>query len=330
MATKRGRKRKAWEELELVGLLEGETLRKGGQRWLCEKSILHKPLATSSYEEAATYIAQCREHEQCPKQWLFSKQGHQMAVSQQGDRAGTLNLACVKRAMAKKYSASSTPSMSQKRMEEDEVPWECRPPSWQLKNFRPSQRASRQQEAAECVGALQAWLQDPPEHVVVHDDSLVCTRDQVRIMFSFSLARDWVEKQSLPCFLMDVTWQTNRPGLVLGAIGPCGLKMWPSGKPHMRFFPVLFLLAAAEDEDAHKMLVQKYLGMVEASGVSVTDGFFDCACYNGVKAALRQNEQWSHVRLHRCLQHTRVNLKAEAVKRDCATGEPELKFCSCT
>ena len=71
MATKRGRKRKAWEELELAGLLEGETL----QRWLCEKSILHKPLAKSSYEGEVTYIAQCREHEQCSKQWLFSKQG---------------------------------------------------------------------------------------------------------------------------------------------------------------------------------------------------------------------------------------------------------------
>ena len=196
MATRRGRKRKAWEELELVGLLEAETL----QRWLCGKSILHKPLATGSYEGAVTYIAQCREHEQCSKQWLFRKQGRQMVVSQQGDHAGTLNLACVKRAMAKKDSASSTPSMSQKRMEEDEAPLECRPPNWQLKNFRPRQRTSRQQEAAECVGAVQAWLQDPPEHVVVHDDTLVCARDQVWIMFFFSLARDWMEKQSLPCF----------------------------------------------------------------------------------------------------------------------------------
>ena len=74
------------------------------------------------------------------------------------------------------------------------------------------------------------------------------------------------------------------------------------------------------------MLVEKYLGMVEASRVSVTDGFFDCACYNGAKSAWRLNEQWSHVRLHRCLQHTKANLKAEAVKRDCATGEPELKY----
>ena len=139
-----------------------------------------------------------------------------MAVSQQGDHTGTLNIACVERAMAKKYSTNSTPSMSQKRME-DEVPLECRPPMWQLKNFKPSQKTSRQQEAAERVGALQAWLQDPPEHVVVHDDSLACTRDQARIMFPFSLARDWVEKQSLPCFLMYFTWQTKRSGLVLGA-----------------------------------------------------------------------------------------------------------------
>ena len=90
---------------------------------------------------------------------------------QQGDRAGTL-----KRAMATKYSASS---MSQKRIEEDKVPLECRPPNWQPKNFRPSQREIRQQEAAECVGAFQPELQDPPEHVVVHDDSLVRTCDQV-------------------------------------------------------------------------------------------------------------------------------------------------------
>ena len=54
-----------------------------------EKGILHKPLGTGSYEGAVAFVARCHEHEQCSKQWLFSKQGRQMAVSQQGDHAGT-------------------------------------------------------------------------------------------------------------------------------------------------------------------------------------------------------------------------------------------------
>eukprot|EP00974_Lingulodinium_polyedra_P072615 7026905-Lingulodinium_polyedra.AAC.1 len=47
-------------------------------------------------------------------------------------------------------------------------------------------------------------------------------------------------------------FNTNRDGLLLGAAGPVWLRLTDSG-PRVRFVPTIFLLADAEDEEAHRL-----------------------------------------------------------------------------
>ena len=88
----------------------------------------------------------------------------------------------------------------------------------------------------------------------------------------------------------------------------------------MRFFPFMFMIADAEDEEAHRLCVREYLKACSANDMSVTDGFFDCACFHGAAA-----ERGSHVFLHRCLQHTKENVRSEAKKKDDVTGKTRLQ-----
>ena len=39
----------------------------------------------------------------------------------------------------------------------------------------------------------------------------------------------------------------------------------------------------------------------------------------------QENPDWRHIRLHRCLQHTKQNLRTEAKRRDAVSGERRLK-----
>ncbi|CAE7855858.1 unnamed protein product, partial [Symbiodinium necroappetens] len=159
---------------------------------------------------------------------------------------------------------------------------------------------SRSRSKQHCLSSLRSFLQNPPENVRVDADSLICEVDQVRILFSVPEAADWFQTCDLPWFLMDFTMKTNAPGLVLGAIGPIGLKRLPNGTPHLRFVPVQYMLSHVEDQEAHGLLMQKYVAMAESAGIELTDGIFDCACYAGAKE----------------------NMKEAAKKRDEASGDP--------
>ena len=123
----------------------------------------------------------------------------------------------------------------------------------------------------------------------------------------------------LPCFLMDFTFSTNEEGLLLGAIGPVGL-LPTSSKPQMRFFPVMFVLADAEDEEAHRLCIQLFRQAAPDQNVELTDAFLDCAC---LKTATL--ECGDSVFLHRCLQHTKTNIKSEARRKDSVSGRPRLQ-----
>lgn len=219
-----------------------------------------------------------------------------------------------------KFAKTHTPGNAIRMMEQQQVPVDQRPEAWQLQNFRPSRQETKVRLAADCVASLQDFLARPPAHVVLFEDCQVVSPDEVRIMFTFDQATEWLSTHNLPCFSMDFTWKTNIGALLLGAIGPCGLKAWPNGKPHLRFCPVLFLLSHAEDEESHGMLVRKYVQMSTDAGVNLTHGFFDCACYNGARAALEGDETMKHVRLHRCLQHSKENLRLEAKRKDPVSG----------
>ena len=210
-------------------------------------------------------------------------------------------------------------------MESDQVAVEHRPSASQIKNFRPQKQEKQQKSAADCVASLREFCEKPPPQVTIHEEGLQCSAEAVRIMFSFDLALEWLQTQDLPCFLMDFTWKTNRPGLVLGAIGPVGLKAWADGKPHMRFCPIVFMLSHAEDLEPQKMLVEKYISMAKQVGVTLTDGFFDCSCFLGAQSALQSEESMRAIRLHRCLQHSKENLKREGKRRDPQSGDSRLR-----
>ena len=101
--------------------------------------------------------------------------------------------------------------------------------------------------------------------------------------------------------------------LVLGVIGPVGLRRSPNGKPHLWFVPVQHMLFHVEDQKAaHGLLMQKDVAMAESAGMELTDGIFDCACYAAAKATVSEQGMPQAICLHRCLQHTKENIKEAA------------------
>jgi len=92
-ASKRGRKRKAWQPLELVRMPDHGSLRKAGQEWLALKGLGHKPLSKSWLDGRTTYISKCDSCLDCTEEWLFQCQEGNVSVSE----AGSL---CLKQAHA--------------------------------------------------------------------------------------------------------------------------------------------------------------------------------------------------------------------------------------
>ena len=210
----------------------------------------------------------------------------------------------VQRAYAKKYAKLESAGKALHRMEKEGVPLDVRPQAWLLKNCRPSRQDLKMKLS--CVASLKEFFSTPPDRVVLREECQVVSTEQVRTMFSFDLAEEWLSTQNLSCFSMDFTWKTNVNGLLLGAIGPCGLKAWPDGKPHLRFRPIIvFLLSHSEDHESRALLLKKFVEMSKQAGVTLSHGFFDCTCYNGARSALESDESMCHVKLHRCLQHSK-------------------------
>ena len=319
-----GRKRKAWTEHESVQ--KTEKLRKAALSWLKGHDKVHKVLTSSTWCGKRTYLAKCARCQDCSLEWCFSERPDgNMLVEITGECNQNPNKKAIRRSLAKQLAVSKTPAQAQKEMEALGIPREEGPPAWQLQNFRPRRAVQIQKQAADCLCSLRSFLQNPPENIRVDADSLTCEVDQVRILFSVPEAADWFQTCDLPWFLMDFTMKTNAPGLVLGAIGPIGLKRYPNGKPHLRFVPVQYLLSHVEDQEAHGLLIKKYVAMAESAGIELTDGIFDWACYAGAKAALSEEGMPQAICLHRCLQHTKENMKEAAKKRDPASGQGRLK-----
>ena len=122
---------------------------------------------------------------------------------------------------------------------------------------------------------------------------------------------------------MDSTFKTNKDGLFLGADGPLGVHISTDGMPHMRFMPVLLLLAEAEKKETLRLLLRLFLELLGKA--KYTDAFLDMACLHGAQAELGDS-----IFLHSCLQHTKTDVLAALVKDDEKTGKvwlqrPELK-----
>ena len=108
---------------------------------------------------------------------------------------------------------------------------------------------------------------------------------------------------------MDFTFNTNRDSLVFGAIRPCGLHLDRTG-PHVRFAPIIFLLAEAEDEGAHGLLVRLFFDEANALGTLFTDAYLDLSSFHG--AAGERAGQTEKPFSHRCLERIKRNVRFES------------------
>ena len=309
----------------MVQLPEHGTLRKAGQEWLALKKLCHKPLSTSSWSGKVTYIAKCDGCVGWNKEWLFESPGASVRVHETRACTEVKNVRRLQREHAKAYAARCTPAQALLEMERAGVPVEQRPPAHVLQNYRPSRGKVQDRNMSDCLHSLQAFCKDPPTHVIVEEASVTCTPQEVRLCFHFDVSEDILGKLRLDTWVMDFTLRTNSSGLALGAVGPLGLRVDKAGVPHLRMVPLFFCLARQEDAQAHAMLLESFFKSAQKCDLSLSHGFVDCLCYHGCDKALQALGVRSKVQLHRCLQHTKENLKEEARRRDPASGEPRLK-----
>ena len=66
----KGRKAKNWQPCEVVAL-EGNSVRDAAILSLEQKGASHGSLMSSTLGRVNSYIAKCKEHVSCAKQWLF-------------------------------------------------------------------------------------------------------------------------------------------------------------------------------------------------------------------------------------------------------------------
>ena len=249
-----------------------------------------------------------------------------MEVQQTGDHNETPNLKRIKRHHAREYAQSSTAARALWQMEQDGVPAEHRPQPWQLKNFRPQRKKGYERKlSTDCLGSLRSFVESPPPTMKVDQSSMVLTETDVTVVFWCPSAEEQMAKLKLPGFLCDATFDTNDMSLALSAIGPVGLFVDGRKKPCMRFLPVYFLLSRTEDDGSHCVLFRQYVQTAIANGIELTDGYFDCFVMNSARSFFGGDDFQQPISLHRCLQHTKSNLRAEARKRDPASGVPRLR-----
>ena len=319
-----GRKRKEWKLHDSFDLQGSESLRDAARRWLREREVLHKPLTPSSKDKRRVFLATCDECVSCSFQRCFSLDGEKkVCVEEFGSCSGARNLKRIKQANAKKFGVSAPPGKALKEMVARNVPVEERPARHQLKNQRPSLKSRKTLDyPVDCLGALEKFAREPPAGVIIHTEHMQLTDKAVRLPFECAFMEEYFADCSLTCFLLDFTFKTNKESLLLGAIGPCGLRQTNTG-PHVRFVPVLFCLAEAEDEEAHGLLTRLFLQKAARHGKQYTDAFLDMACFNGAAAECERSSY--KLFLHRCLQHVKTNVRQESSRRDGASGQSRLR-----
>ena len=317
--------RKNWIEVSREKLDSEEKLRDKAKAFIKEKHMNVKPLTTSSRNKGPAIIAHCGECKGCSKAWCFSllagsdSTGCWLLVEQCGDcNSGEPDLKRRRLHNAKKLR-SNTPGRAIVKAETEGIPQAEWPTASQVKHQRNLCKTGTKRLATGCVGSLKDFLDNVPAGVLVAHSHVQCDAEHVRIPFTTDVILAEAKRLGLNCFLMDFTFKTNCDGLLLGAVGPVGLD--PSdGQVTMRFMPVYFLLADAEDDQAMELLFNLYLDWAHETGIEVTDGFFDCSCLRSAESVCGHR-----VFLHRCLQHVKMNIKAEARKKDDQTGLPRLR-----
>ena len=224
---------------------------------------------------------------------------------------------------AKQYAKFNTPARALLKMQEDNVPVAHRPTGVQLKNLRPVQvsQATKQISVA-TMGDLKNFLSDPPSCIKIHSDAVVLQEDRICIPFSIPALESTLADSKLACFVCDFTCKVCSEGLLLGCIGPVGLRPSDHG-PSMRMIPAFFAVCSHEDDASHEVLLSLFFDSLTQRGVKVTDGFFDCSCMQAVMNFVR--DKGLDLFVHRCLQHVKSNIRDESGKRDVATGRTRLQ-----
>ena len=228
-----------------------------------------------------------------------------------------------KQHLAKKFAANFTPRRALLHMADADIPAEQRPDLTQLKNRTPTQATSKSRVVpVRSLADLQKFLAAPPETITIFDDLVVCNEQRVQIPFACTCLADILASYDLTCFVCDFTYKVCQEGLLLGAIGPVGLRMTDWG-PRMRMVPAFFIIASSEDYPSHSCLFELWFRHLDRLGVAATDGFFDCAAMHHAEKYAQQCRRRFY--MHRCLQHVKSNVKEEAAKRDQVSGKARLQ-----
>jgi len=284
--------------------------------------------ATIDFIHAYACTLLCSEEckDGCTKAWLFAEgpRDSQMAVSQCGSH-GQKDVVHIRRRLAEQYAQTHTGGVALLKMEESGIPIEHRPEMWRLKNARPCRAEVRAKLTADCVASVQAWMAKPPENVCIMDSS-ICNADRISILFHFKDADSFLQQnQHLSVFVADFTFETNQQSLVLGGIGPAGLRSGGSQKPGVRMLPTHFLLSRKEDKESQMTLFKAFAAAAHRNGIRLSHGFADCSCMEGIQAVIESDPGLQHVQVHRCLHHTKQNVKQEVKRRNSETGEVRLR-----
>lgn len=272
---KGGCKRKQWDMDGSFDLKQGESLQEGARRWLSDRNKLTKPLTPSTENKRRSHLASCDACEKCSTQFCFSLDAQgKVCVEVTGECGGPKRVEENPRGECEKFAAQS-PTLALKEMVKAKIPPEERPSSSQVKNQCPTLKSRESLDIpVDCLGALRSFAQSPPEGVVAHTGHTVLEESQVRLPFECAFMNDFYQQCALSTFLFDWTFKTNQERLLIGAIGPAGMHIDADG-PHVRFVPVLFMVADGEDQEAHGLLVRFFLSKAKEYGHQYTDPFLD-------------------------------------------------------
>ena len=325
---KKAGKRKDWEPhgTELLGTDEETgiqlSLGAAAAKYIKKNSIEAVRQGSTTIEGRAGIIYNCGYCEKCTKKYCFTLSGppekKTLTVETCGACGGPPNAKRLKKTNAKEFAKGNTPGRAFVAMQKAGLPKELWPSENQLKEQRRCEKTSAYQ--ADCVGALEEFVREPPPEISIFKDHVVCTAKRVLIPFTVVGCLEKAAELQLPCFLEDFTFQTNQKGLLLGAIGPCGLHDREPHLPTMGLLPVIFILADSEDQEAMELGMRLYLEWAEGAGVQVTDGVFDCKIFTASQAIKDRP-----IYVHRCLQHVKSDVRVEAKRKDEVTGRTRLQ-----
>ena len=192
----------------------------------------------------------------------------------------------------------------------------------QIKNRRPEKSKKEKNLSIDCLGELRRMIENPPDGIEIFQEGLICSSESLCITFMCTEVEEIVRTCNLKVMVCDYTFQTNREGILLGCIGPCGLAMSNKG-PVMRMVPYLFQFSSAENEAAQRSLLEQYLARMKSFDSMPEDGFFDCHCLQAVVNACR--DSGLPIYSHRCLQHVKGNVTTESSRRCSESGQPRLR-----